>query len=203
MMERLWKDMRRKKSVMTGVVGMIAAVAMMVGVTMPNVHASSIYRPEDATIGVTTVETGDHLTFPTWEPVATQGMEIRYIDENGYVIKTEHTSDRSDYVVLAYSELDAVDPISVNDADVRWVITERPTESPRQLRWDLTLSTGGSVSSGDAGKQAIKLPGDYELQTGRTYILENGIRRVQGDATIYASPVEFTVSTEGKYNFFW
>ncbi|MCM1044303.1 MAG: hypothetical protein NC417_02225 [Candidatus Gastranaerophilales bacterium] len=194
--------MRRTRSVMAAAVGMLAAMAMIVGAAMPKVHASSIYRPEDVTTGVTTVETGDHLAFPTWEPVATQGMEIRYLDENGYVIKTEHTSDRSDYVVLAYSALDVADPI-YSDADVCWVITTQPTEEPLVLRWDLFLSTGGGVSSGDAGKQAIRSPGDYELQTDKTYILENGICRVQGDATVYASPVEFTVSTAGKYQFFY
>lgn len=188
---------------MAAAAGVMAAIAMLAGTVMPDVHAGSVYRAEDVTLGVTIVYEGDQLVYPTWGEIATQGMQIRYLDATGNVIGNDSTSDKSSYTIPTYSELGLNAPLPDGVTTASWRVTVAPTQEPEQIRWDLALYTGESVSSGDAGRESIKSPGAYDLQADRIYILENGIRRVKGDATVYASPVEFTVDTTGKYNFFY
>lgn len=204
MIEREKANMKRKKSIWMAVIGVMTAIVMLAGETMPGVYAASLYRAEEVQVGTTVVYAGDQLVFPTWGATDAKGMDIRLMDASGNVLKNDQTNGYSSYTVPSFSELGLNVTVSGSDGAVGWRIVTVPTQTPEQMRWDLMLISGESVSDGDVGRKSINSPKAYELQTGDVYILENGICRVEGDATIYAASIEFTVKTTGKYKFrYW
>lgn len=56
------------------------------------------------------------------------------------------------------------------------------------------------VTDGNAGRK-IHTVGTYELQPGVIYTLQGNLTHVEGDATVYANHISFTVNTHGWYTF--
>ena len=198
-MERSWENMRKKRSVMAAVAGMMAVMAMMLGITMPSVHAESkVCRVADVVAGtITTVSKDDQLVWPE-DLLSTPGMVICYRDTEGNELTSVSTQDTLDYKIPAYEDLGLAVRLPGGNEAACWRITKWPT-SETDRTWDLTLCT---EESNYVGKRSIDSVNTYVLQKNVTYTLEGNVCHVQGDATVYADSIDFTVDKGGRYNFF-
>ena len=192
--------MRKKGNLRRRILCAVAAAAMLTGMSVPYVYAAT-YPVEDVETEATIVYEGDVLEFPEW---GEQGMLIRYINEEGHVLSNVHTEKGESYTIPAYQDLE-IEPESGQDsASVGWRIVKKPTRTPMVMQWDLVRCVGagasGDATGGDAGRK-LAAPGTYELKPGEVYLLRGGLNCVEGDATVYADSISFTVDAAGQYTF--
>ena len=84
---------------------------------------------------------------------------------------------------------EAPSPMQTPAATAEPTITPEPTNTP-------------DVPGEDIDSTVIKSAGAYQLQPMIKYSLQGGVSHVEGDITLYANPIEFTVEAGGLFQFY-
>lgn len=190
----MMENMRKKRTVVIAIACVAAVAAAFAGPALVKVYAQS-YQVEDVELSGTVLNEGDVLVYPEW---GNQGMSVRFLDASGRVVANLSSNQGEDYTIPPFDSIgDDGSLVSEGGEFMGWKVQVKPTRDPMELRWDLEMC----VQNGDSEKTVVDKRGANRLQSGTNYSLGGDLSRVQGDATVYSNPIEFTVERDGLYIF--